>query len=78
MSKGQAVGTMVKFTAEEITRLAKDHIEIVEALASKFDGHYLDIGVQVQDYREFLDDMNKHLERAEELMEMRDENKRVK
>lgn len=69
MSKGQVADAMVKLTGEEIARLVKDHIEIVEALASKFDGHYVSIDVQVEDYREFLDDMDKSLERAEELME---------
>lgn len=70
MSKGQVVDTMVKLTTEEIARLVKDHIEIVEAFASKFDGHYISIDVQVKDYREFLDDMDKSLERAEKLMEI--------
>lgn len=73
MSKGQVVDAMIKLTSEEVERLAQDHIEIVEAFAGKFDGHYLDMGVQVKDYREFLDDMNRHLERAEELMEVKDE-----
>lgn len=36
----------------------------------KFDGDYIDINVQVNDYREFLDEMDKSLERAEELMEV--------
>lgn len=69
MTKGQVVDAMVKLTTEEVERLAKDHIENVEALASRFDGHYLDIGVQIQDYREFLDEMDRDLKRAEELME---------
>lgn len=74
MSRGQVVlDTMVKLTTEEIARLVKDHIEIVEALASKFDGHYLSIDVQIKDYREFLDDMDKNLVRAEELMEVKNE-----
>lgn len=70
--KGQIVDAMVKLTTEEIARLVKDHIEIVEALASKFDGHYLSISVQVKDYREFLDGMDESLKRAEELMEILD------
>lgn len=72
MSKGQVVDAMVKLTTEEIARLIKDHIEIVEALARKFDGHYIDINGQVKDYREFLDDMDKSLRRAEELKEVLD------
>lgn len=70
MSKEQVIDAMVKLTAGEIGRLVKDHIEIVEALARKFDGDYIDINVQVNDYREFLDEMDKSLERAEELMEV--------
>lgn len=70
MSKRQVVDAMVKLTAEEIARLVKDHIEIVEALARRFDGQYLSINVQVKDYREFLDDMDKSLRRAEKLMEV--------
>lgn len=70
MSKGQVADATVKLTTEEIARLAKDHIEIVEALASKFDGHYLDIDAQVKDYRELLNDMDKSLKRAERLMEV--------
>lgn len=73
MSKGQVVDAMVKLTTEEIARLVKDHIEIVEALTSKFSGHYISIDVQVKDYREFLDDMDKSLKRAEELMEVMNE-----
>lgn len=72
MSRGHVVDAMVKLTREEIERLAKDHIEIVEALASKFDDHYLDMEVQVKDYREFLDSMDESLKRAEELMEILD------
>lgn len=74
MSKGQAVDAMVKLTTEEIARLVKDHIEIIEALASKFEGHYLDVGIQVVDYRKLLNDMDKSLKRAEELMEVMNEN----
>lgn len=70
MSRSHVVDAMVKLTTEEIARLAKDHIEIVEALASKFDGHYLDMGAQVADYREFLDSMDENLKRAEKLMEI--------
>lgn len=68
MSKGQVADVMVKLTGEEIARLAKDYIKIVETLASRFDGRYLDMGAQVADYREFLDGMDESLKRVEELM----------
>lgn len=70
MKRSHVVDAMVKLTSEEIARLAKDHIQIVEALARKFDGHYLDMGAQVADYREFLDSMDENLKRAEEFMEI--------
>ena len=73
MNKGQVVDATIKLTTEEIARLIKDHIEIVEAFASRFEGHYLDIDVQIQDYREFLDEMDRSLKRAEELMEVKNE-----
>lgn len=72
MSKGHVVDAMVKLTGEEIERLAKDHIGIVEVLAHRFDGHYLDMRVEVIDYRELLDDMDKSLKRAEKLIEILD------
>lgn len=70
MSKGQVVDAMVKLTGEEIALIAKTHIEVVEAFARKFDGHYLDMGMCVNDYRKFLDEMDKNLERAEELIKI--------
>ena len=72
MSKGHTINATVKLTTEEIARLVKDHIEIVEALAGQFDGHYISVDMQVKDYREFLDSMDESLKRAEELMEIID------
>ena len=72
MSKRQVADAMVKLTTEEIEKLTKDHIEIVEKFAGKFGFDYLDMGVQIKDYREFLDVMDESLKRAEKFMEILD------
>lgn len=67
-AKGSMADTLVKLTSEEITKLAMEHTRVVEAFAAKFDGHYLDFTAQIEDYREWLDEMESHLTRAEELV----------
>lgn len=67
-AKGSMADTLVKLTNEEIAKLAMEHTRIVEAFAAKFDGHYLDLSVQLTDYREWLEEMENHLTRAEELV----------
>lgn len=67
-AKGSVADTPVKLTSEEITKLAMEHARIVEAFAAEFDGHYLDLSVQLKDYRERLEEMENHLTRAEELV----------
>ena len=42
----------------------------MEEFAAKFDWHYLDLTVQLKDYRKWLEEMEKHLTRAEELARM--------
>lgn len=74
-AKGSVADTPVKLTSEEITRLAMEHTRIVEAFAAKFDGHYLDFSAQITDYREWLEEMEKHLARAEELVQALEEKK---
>lgn len=68
-AKGSMADTLVKLTSEEITKLAMEHTRVVEAFAAKFDGHYLDFTAQIEDYREWLDEMESHLTRAEELVQ---------
>lgn len=67
MSQGHVADALVKLNREEITKLIMEHTGVVDAIATKFDGHYLSPSVQVKDYREFLEEMDKHLTRAEEL-----------
>lgn len=67
-AKGSVADTPVKLTSEEITKLAMEHARIVEAFAANFNGHYLDLSVQLKDYREWLEEMENHLTRAEELV----------
>ena len=61
---------MVKLTSEEITKIATEHARVVEEFAAKFEWHYLDLTVQLKDYRKWLEEMEKHLTRAEELARM--------
>lgn len=72
MSRSHVVDATVKLTTDEIGSLIQNHISIVEALATKFDGQYLDMGVRVSDYRGFLDEIGKNLGRAEELIKIID------
>ena len=74
-AKGSMADTLVELTSEEITKLAMEHTRIVEAFAANFDGHYLDLSVQLKDYREWLEEMENHLARAEELVQAREEKK---
>lgn len=67
-AKGSVADTPVKLTSEEITKLAMEHTRIVEAFAAEFEGHYLDLSVQLKDYRKWLEEMDDHLTRAEELV----------
>ena len=66
-AKGSVADTPVKLSSEEIAKLAMEHTRIVEAFAASFDGHYLDLSVQLKDYREWLEEMEDHLTRAAEL-----------
>lgn len=74
-AKGSVMDALVKLTSEEITKLAMEHTRIVEAFAANFDGHYLDLSVQLKDYREWLEEMENHLARAEELVQALEEKK---
>lgn len=74
-AKGSVMDALVKLTSEEITKLAMEHTRIVEAFAASFDGHYLDLSVQLKDYREWLEEMENHLARAEELIQALEEKK---
>ena len=67
-AKGSMADALVKLTSEEIAKLAMEHTRIVEAFAANFEGHYLDLSVQLKDYREWLEEMENHLTRAEELV----------
>lgn len=67
-SNGSVANALVKLTSEEIAKLAMEHAMIVVAFAAKFDGNYLDLSVQLTDYREWLEEMESHLTRAEELV----------
>ena len=74
-AKGSVADALVKLTSEEITKLAMEHTRIVEAFAANFDWHYLDLSVQLKDYREWLEEMENHLARAEELVQALEEKK---
>lgn len=67
-SNGSVADMLVKLTSEEMVKLAMEHTRIVEAFAAKFKGNYLDLSVQLTDYREWLEEMESHLTRAEELV----------
>lgn len=69
MSRGRVADALVKLTSEEITKLAMEHTRAVGAFAAKFDGCYIDLTVQLKDYREWLEEMENHLTRAEELLQ---------
>ncbi len=54
---------------DELTLIALEHVAIVKSIAEKFNGNWLSKSIQIKDYREYLDEMNTHLKRAEALAE---------
>lgn len=70
MSRRRVTDALVKLTSEEITKLAREHVKVVEEFAAKFDWHYMDLSAKIKDYRKWLEEMDNHLTRAEELVQM--------
>lgn len=72
MSRSKAVretGTIVELSNDELKCLALNHVSVVEGIARRFDGNYLFLRARIQDYRDYLNNMEENLKRAEALME---------